>query len=98
MFESKSSTATPFVAPHRVVATEEPVPEWLRLPAPRRRCTLTNLSRTTLCELCVPCEANDFKPPVRSIVIRKKNAVRGIRLINRASLLTYFESLEKEVH
>lgn len=71
------------------------VPEWLRLPRPRHRCPITGLSRSTLCELVVPSRANDYMPPVRSVLIKKKHAVRGVRLINLESLRQYLESLSK---
>jgi len=57
-------------------------PEWIRLPAPRGRCPFTGLSRSTLNELTIPGPANDGKPPVRSVVLRKRGALRGIRLIS----------------
>lgn len=68
--------------------------EYLRLPRPGQRCPMTGLSRTTLCELTLPSPDNNYKPPVRSVVIKKRNAIRGIRLINRASLLDYLRTLE----
>ena len=69
-------------------------PEYIRLPKPRERCRLTGLSRSTLAELAVPCELNDHKPPVRSLVVKKRGAIRGIRLINYDSLLDYLRELE----
>ncbi len=45
-----------------------------------------------MCELVLPCAANDFKPPVRSVVLRKKGKARGIRLIDCASLMAYINS------
>jgi len=71
-------------------------PEWIRLPRPGERDRLTGLSRSTLCELAVPGAANDFKPPVKSILIKKRNAQRGIRLINFDSLIEYLRNLETE--
>jgi hypothetical protein len=71
-------------------------PEYIRLPSPGSRDALTNLSRSTLSELILPCPANDHKPPVRSLVIKKRGAVRGIRLINYDSLLDHLRSLESE--
>jgi hypothetical protein len=68
-------------------------PEWVRLPSPRERCPITGLSRSTMTELCVPGPANDNTPPVRSVVIRKRNATRGIRLISYDSLTAYLASL-----
>ncbi len=71
-----------------------PRPEYLRLPRPGARCALTGLSRSTLAELVVPCDANGFKPPVKSLVVKKRGAVRGIRLINFDSLLDHLHKLE----
>ncbi len=68
-------------------------PEWLRLPAPGTRCRFTGLSRGTLNELTIPCPANDHKPPVKSVVIRKRGALRGIRLVSYDSLMNYLEAL-----
>jgi len=68
-------------------------PQFLRLPKPGTQCLHTGLSRSTLNELILPNEANGFKPPVRSVVHKKKYAVRGIRLINFRSLIDYLNSL-----
>lgn len=64
--------------------------EWLRLPPPRGR--LHGLSRTGWCELL-------DSGKVKGIILRKKHAKRGIRLIHRPSADTYLRSLlgeEKE--
>ena len=68
-------------------------PEWLRFPAPGARCRFTGLSRTTLNELTVPGPANDGNPPVKSVVLRKRGAMRGIRLISYDSLMAYLNEL-----
>lgn len=68
-------------------------PEWLRLPAPGARCRFTGLSRSTLNELTIPGAVNAEKPPVRSVVLRKRGALRGIRLINYDSLMQYLAEL-----
>ncbi|MEM1223944.1 MAG: hypothetical protein AAGH40_14435 [Verrucomicrobiota bacterium] len=68
-------------------------PEFIRLPKPGSRCPHTGLSRGTLYELCVPSEANNHRPPVRSHVIRKPGAARGGRLVDYASLLAYVRQL-----
>lgn len=70
----------------RLAETQKP--EWLRLPAPGSRCRFTRLSRSTLNELTIPGPANDGTPPVRSVVLRKRGALR-IWLINYDSLMTY---------
>ncbi|ACB74531.1 hypothetical protein Oter_1246 [Opitutus terrae PB90-1] len=79
--------------PPASAAFESTKPEWLRLPAPGTRCRFTGLSRGTLNELTIPCPANDHKPPVRSVVIRKRGAVRGIRLVSYDSLMGYLDAL-----
>jgi hypothetical protein len=71
-------------------------PEWVRLPAPRERCPITGLSRTTMTELVVPGPANEHRPPVKSVVIRKRGATRGIRLISYDSLMNHLASLEEK--
>ena len=61
-------------------------PEFLRLPPPRARCPVTGLSRGALNGLILPSPANNFKPPVRSFVLRQRGARTGIRLIDYHSL------------
>lgn len=68
-------------------------PEWLRLPAPGARCRYTGLSRSTLNELTIPGPANGGTPPVKSVVLRKRGALRGIRLISYDSLMQYLAEL-----
>jgi hypothetical protein len=68
-------------------------PEWLRLPAPGERCRFTGLSRSTLNELTIPGPANGGTPPVKSVVLRKRGALRGIRLISYDSLMGYLADL-----
>ena len=68
-------------------------PEWIRLPNPGERCIYTGLSRSTLNELTIPSEVNDHLPPVRSAVIKKRGAMRGIRLISFDSLMSYINNL-----
>jgi hypothetical protein len=74
----------------------EPRGEWLRLPTPGAKHPEYGLTRGTLNELILPCEENDYKPPVRSVVIKKRGAIRGIRLIHRPSLDTYLARLAEE--
>lgn len=72
-------------------------PDYIRLPLPGNRCPFTGLSRSTLAELCTPCPVNTFNPPVESRVIRKRGAVRGIRLIKYDSLMAHLEALPNDV-
>lgn len=73
--------------------SEATKPEWVRLPAPGGRCRFTGLSRSTLNELTIAGSANDGVPPVKSVVLRKRGALRGIRLINFDSLMGYLATL-----
>lgn len=70
---------------------DNPAGEWMRLPAPRSRCEASGLSRTTLNE------AID-RGDVRAISVRKPGATRGIKLMNRRSLLDWLARLEAEQH
>lgn len=64
-------------------------PEFLRLPVPGKRCPYTGLSRSGLNNLILPCGLNGHKPPVRSVCLRQRGAVRGTRLICYQSLMDY---------
>lgn len=78
--------------PHRPDGTR---PEWIRLPPPKVKCPFTGLSRSTLYQLVGHIEANGFRPPVKSVVIRKRGAARGIRLISYDSLMAYLASVNQ---
>ena len=68
----------------------QPQPISIRLPREGERCRYTDLPRGTLKDLVTPTRANNYKPPVRSISLRKsKYSKRGIRLIDYASLMEY---------
>lgn len=84
---------TTIPAPIAPVILDTTKPEWLRLPAPGARCRYTGLSRSTLNELTIAGPANDGVPPVKSVVLRKRGALRGIRLINFDSLMGYLATL-----
>jgi hypothetical protein len=72
-------------------------PEFIRLPRPGTRCVHTGLSRTGLAELAIPSKANNYRPPVRAVEIRKRGTARGVWLIRYDSLMQYLASLEKLV-
>jgi hypothetical protein len=63
--------------------------EFLRLPAPRGRCRLSGLSRSSLVELAQ-------RGAIEMIRIRKPGSTRGICLIKKSSLLNYLNSLPAE--
>jgi hypothetical protein len=68
------------------------VPEFIRLPKPGQLCPWTGLSRSKMNELILPCAANDWKPPVKSVSLRKKGSLRGTRLIVYESLVSYLKN------
>lgn len=92
---STKTIAAPPTVPAASV-TNSIKPEFIRLSKPGTLCPWTGLSRSKLNELILPCPANDHKPPVRAICLRKKGARRGVRLISHDSLLTYLRNLETE--
>ena len=69
-------------------------PEYIRLPKPRERDPIFGLSRSYLNVLILPCNENDYRPPVRSVVLRRKGAKTGVRLINVQSLREFIERHE----
>lgn len=82
----------PDIAKHPEIAGAspqvDPSPEFIRLPKSPHRCPFSGLSRSALNDLIL-----GTNPPVRSVVVRKRGAVRGIRLIDYASLVRYLHQL-----
>lgn len=70
-------------------------PEFIRLPHPGQQCVRTGLSRSAINALILPSAANEFKPPVRSFVLRQRGAKTGIRLIDYESLTSYIRAHEE---
>jgi hypothetical protein len=68
-------------------------PVWIRLPKKGSRCPFSGLSRTSLNELILPCEANGGKPPVRSFCQKvRRDQIRGTRLVSYDSLMAYLSA------
>lgn len=67
--------------------THAPLPEWIRLPKSGTKCPYAGLSRSTLNALIL-----GNNPPVKSRSVKKRHAVRGVRLINLRSLLEFIEA------
>lgn len=78
--------------PLSVAVTSVAAPEFMRLPKPRERDPIFGFSRSYLNTLVLPCKENGFRPPVRSIVLRRRGAKTGVRLIDLASLRAYLEA------
>jgi hypothetical protein len=64
-------------------------PETIRLPKIGEHDPYFGMTRSALNELILPTPRNDFKPPVRSFVLRRKGSRTGIRLIDFASLKNF---------
>ena len=71
-----------------VAATPNCRPEFIRLPK-LGLCPITGLSRSKISDLISPNEGNGFKPPVKSVSLRKPGQTKGTRLIVLQSLLAY---------
>ncbi|MEI8341088.1 MAG: hypothetical protein WCH43_06065 [Verrucomicrobiota bacterium] len=63
--------------------------EWIRLPADGEKCPHTGLSRSSLNEILNETDPETGEKLVLSSVKIKEGAKRGIKLINRQSLLDY---------
>ena len=87
------TTTAPNAAPVVVAATPNCRPEFIRLPI-KGLCPITGLSRSKIYELILPSEANNYKPPVKSVSLRKRGQTKGTRLTVLESLLDY---LRREV-
>ena len=71
-----------------VAATPHCRPEFIRVPK-LGLCPITGLSRSKIYDLITPNEGNGFKPPVKSVSLRKPGQTKGTRLIVLQSLLAY---------
>jgi len=79
---------TALVAAPAPVTAFQPQPEFIPLPK-RGQCPITGLTRSKLYDLISPNEGNGFKPPVKSVSLRKPGQTKGTRLIVLQSLLAY---------
>jgi len=69
--------------------------EFIRLPKVKERDPLFGLSRSFLNNLALPCQANGYKPPVQSHLLRRRGYRTGIRLISVDSLRQYIREHEQ---
>jgi hypothetical protein len=91
------NTTSPVAAPASATSTTSER-EFLRLPK-SGQCPITGLTRTKLYDLISPSEDNGFKPPVKSVSLRKPGQIKGTRLIVRQSLLDYlYREVDKFQH
>jgi len=84
---AKQTTASIQAQP--VPATTTTQPEFIRLPKPGTLCPHTGLGRGKLNQMILPCRENGFRPPVKSVCLRREGSVKGVRLISYSSLITY---------
>lgn len=85
--QSGNTTTAPVAAPASAISTTSER-EFLRLPK-SGQCPITGLTRSKLYDLISPSEDNGFKPPVKSVSLRKPGQIKGTRLIVLQSLLDY---------
>src|SRR5258708_34879005 len=71
------------------VDTPSSRPEFVPLPPLGGIEPNSGLKRGKLCQLILPCAANDWKPPVKSVSLRPQHCQKGKRLIYLPSLLDY---------
>lgn len=67
-------------------------PEFIRLPKSPALCPFSGLTRSKMNELVLPCAANDFRPPVKSISLRKRGQTKAVRLVVYDSLMSHLRS------
>lgn len=70
-------------------------PEFIRLPRPGQRDPIFGLSRSYLNYLVLPCKENNYRPSVKSSVLRRRGARTGVRLINVDSLRAFVMSRQE---
>lgn len=80
---------TPEDDPLRFAVSVKTEAEFMRLPPPGQQDPIFGLKRSYLNLLILPCRENGFRPPVKSIVLRRTKAKKGVRLIEIASLRAY---------
>ena len=96
----QSGNTTASVAAPASAASTPSEREFIRLPK-SGPCPITGLTRSKLYELISPNEDNGFKPPVKSVSLRKPGQIKGTRLIVLQSLLDYLrgevEAFQKSI-
>ena len=70
-------------------------PHTFRIPRPKERDPFFGGARTFWLQLVLPSNANGGRPPVRSVVMKKRGTRRGTRFVLYASALAYFRRVEE---
>jgi hypothetical protein len=79
------------IAASTIASAQIAAQEYVRLPPPGEHDPVFGLTRSYLNLLILPSKENDFRPPVRSSVLRQLHAKTGVRLVNVASLRAYLQ-------
>lgn len=75
--------------PLRMAVSVKTEAEYMRVPPSGKHDPIFGLKRSFLNLLILPCRENSWRPPVKSIMIKRKGARRGVRLVEIASLRAY---------
>lgn len=67
-------------------------PHYVRVPRNGQRCPVTGLCRSHINSLVLPTPGNNYTPAVRSVVLKSRGAIRGVRLVDVSSLISFIES------
>ena len=67
-------------------------PAYVMIPKSGCRCSVSGLNRPQMMDLVIPCQANDFRPPVRCIEERSNKGRVTERRIPTDELLEYLDS------
>lgn len=85
--KSNETTTEPFEVPPQLVAAAITItPETIRLPKVGGHDPYFGLTRSFINTLILPTAENNFSPPVRSFVLRRRGAKTGVRLVDYKSL------------
>ena len=88
--EHSGNTTASVTAPN-LAASNNTRPEFIRVPK-NGTCPFSGLSRSKIYDLITPNEGNDYRPPVKSVSLRKRGQLKGTRLVVYQSLLDYLYS------
>lgn len=69
------------------------LPVFVPLPSGKNTEHFSGLKRGALNQLILPCKANNYRPPIKSISMRRGSCVKGKRLVLLTSLLYYLRDL-----
>ncbi len=75
---------------------DQVLPEFVPLPSGKTTEFYSGLKRGALNQLILPGPANNYRPPVKSVSLRRAGNLKGKRLVVLASLLEYLRNLQTE--